>query len=934
MAAHGDVLACACGDETTIIDNVSARVLRRCPGDTEPVTALCFTPDGRSLFIASRSLMVRVQRLGTGLANRQRRARIAEAEHDDRRGDPNARKLDDANNEDEDEEGEEEEEEEEGLRPFCRGHTAPVIAMAVDEDGMLLATASADRTVRVWDIEGGYCTHAFKGHAGIVLDVLFTPAASDVDDDEDDDGDGRRPLINALVTSDDEGDIRVWSLDTKMCVANLKGHYSAVPSLCLSETGLLLSAGRDKVVNVWNISRRRSSDSTTKTKVKKKKMKKSGDRDTDVEKSGSQIAIAPSAVKTIPVFESIECIREIPRGSGLPACSARDADDDAEAPASLSDVRFVTGGEKGVLRFWRADEEKPVYETASTMLGPKGNDGVAELFVRASRSASDIDETVAPSGQGVLCVMADSRILALRSESSPSAAVTQMRTERSGHRKNEEAALHLRYQLVGNHDELVDLCYIWRDDETKEPFIALATNSNDIFIYDAVSHNCVSVLRGHTDIVLSIDVIPRPTTGRKGSADVDPLLLSGSKDNTIRIWRINAAGIGACVASGLGHIAPVSAVAFAARSPCSFFLTGGDDRLLKLWDIPAGLDARSEDTGPAIQLAVRSAVAAHEKDINAIAVSPNNALVCSGSLDRTAKVWSTKDMRTPTLVLKGHKRGVWSVQFSSVDKLVLTASADTTLRLWDLGDGSCVRVLEGHSSSVLRARFLNAGTRIVSGGGDGLVKLWSVQSGECLNSFDEHEDKVWALAVSNDEQYIVSGGADATTIFWRDVSALDRAEEAARAGKLLLDAQRLSELMRHEKYGDAMKLGLSLRHPGALLKTITAHLEKLKGVSAIEEDTTLLAMIEGIKSDHAAVKKLLQYVREWNTNTKYVFCFLESLSPSLFLIICSSRQLLQRVRFFPYACVRACGRVCMYVHSHLTNVLASIQSVLHGQCRH
>lgn len=47
--------------------------------------------------------------------------------------------------------------------------------MSVDASGGLLATASADRRVLVWDIEGGFCTHAFKGHTGAVSCVQFHP---------------------------------------------------------------------------------------------------------------------------------------------------------------------------------------------------------------------------------------------------------------------------------------------------------------------------------------------------------------------------------------------------------------------------------------------------------------------------------------------------------------------------------------------------------------------------------------------------------------------------------------------------------------------------------------------------------------------------------------------------------------------------------------
>ena len=45
-----------------------------------------------------------------------------------------------------------------------QGHKSPVADMAVDASGGLLASASADRSVRVWDTEGGFCTHVFTGH--------------------------------------------------------------------------------------------------------------------------------------------------------------------------------------------------------------------------------------------------------------------------------------------------------------------------------------------------------------------------------------------------------------------------------------------------------------------------------------------------------------------------------------------------------------------------------------------------------------------------------------------------------------------------------------------------------------------------------------------------------------------------------------------------
>jgi len=49
------------------------------------------------------------------------------------------------------------------------------MCMAVDPSGGLLATGGADRKVLVWDVDGGFCTHYFKGHGGVVSCIMFHP---------------------------------------------------------------------------------------------------------------------------------------------------------------------------------------------------------------------------------------------------------------------------------------------------------------------------------------------------------------------------------------------------------------------------------------------------------------------------------------------------------------------------------------------------------------------------------------------------------------------------------------------------------------------------------------------------------------------------------------------------------------------------------------
>ena len=54
-----------------------------------------------------------------------------------------------------------------------RPHTSPVVTLAVDRTGTLVATGGADGVVKIWDIRAGYTTHTFHSHGGVVSALHF-----------------------------------------------------------------------------------------------------------------------------------------------------------------------------------------------------------------------------------------------------------------------------------------------------------------------------------------------------------------------------------------------------------------------------------------------------------------------------------------------------------------------------------------------------------------------------------------------------------------------------------------------------------------------------------------------------------------------------------------------------------------------------------------
>ena len=95
-----------------------------------------------------------------------------------------------------------------------------------------------------------------------------------------------------------------------------------------------------------------------------------------------------------------------------------------------------------------------------------------------------------------------------------------------------------------------------------------------------------------------------------------------------------------CLATGRGHTAAIGGLVFS-RLRSSFLVTGSNDLTLKLWRLPANLGAASEeDKVKVVTLEARLTERGHDKDVNAVAVSPNDRMLASGSQDKTVKVGS------------------------------------------------------------------------------------------------------------------------------------------------------------------------------------------------------------------------------------------------------------------------------------------------------
>ncbi|KAI1315081.1 hypothetical protein EDD11_001323 [Mortierella claussenii] len=240
----------------------------------------------------------------------------------------------------------------------------------------------------------------------------------------------------------------------------------------------------------------------------------------------------------------------------------------------------------------------------------------------------------------------------------------------------------------------------------------------------------------------------------------DNKIISGSRDNTIKIWDLST---GACLRTYVGHSASVLCLQYDEDR----IVSGSSDTTIIVWEL---------ETGKALQR-----LTGHVDSVLSLRFEKD--IVVSCSKDRTVKIWkiSTGEM-IRTLV--GHRAAVNAVQFSPESaspspfagspRIVVSASGDKTIKIWSFETGECLRTLEGHARGIACIQF--EGNLIVSGSSDRSIKIWDIARGECVKTLVGHDGLVRTLQFTGGR--IISGGYDETLKIWDQES-----------GKLLADME-------------------------------------------------------------------------------------------------------------------------------------------------
>ena len=267
------------------------------------------------------------------------------------------------------------------------------------------------------------------------------------------------------------------------------------------------------------------------------------------------------------------------------------------------------------------------------------------------------------------------------------------------------------------HSERVRAVAISPDGQT----IVSGSFDQTIRLWDLSGAPIGAPFQGHTDVVLSVAISPD-----------GQMIVSGSFDQTIRLWDLSGAPIGAPFQ---GHTDAVSSVAISPDGQT--IVSGSNDNTVRLWDL-SGVPIGAPFQG-------------HTDVVSSVAISPDGQTIVSGSNDNTVRLWDLSGVPIGA-PFQGHTDVVSSVAISPDGQTIVSGSNDNTVRLWDLSGAPIGAPFQGHTDVVSSVAISPDGQTIVSGSNDNTVRLWDLSGAPIGAPFQGHTDVVSSVAISPDGQ--------------------------------------------------------------------------------------------------------------------------------------------------------------------------------------
>jgi WD40 repeat protein len=625
------------------------------------------------------------------------------------------------------------------------GHQARITQAAFSQDGQLVITVSRDKTARLWQVESGQLLHTFTGHAGTIYHADFSP-------------DNRLIITCSWDNEAKDPNARLWDVNSGKLLQVLVGHTQGIRHATFSPNGqYVATASDDKTARLWKVKNgqlryilRGHQEGISRVTFNPDGTQVVTDKTARLWETNSGQLRHILAKHTDTVYRAIFS----PDGKQLATVSN-------DKTARLWEVE--TGKPRQVLTGHKAGISRATFSPDGLLIATAARDKTLRLWqvsngqqlaILAGHEDIVQDITYHPQGHQIITASKDH-----------TARLWQVKTS------------ELLRTLIGHEDWLWFAAY-----SPDGQYLVTTSDDNTARLWHTQTGRLLHTLTGHQEDVNQAAFSPDGA-----------YIATAAFDKTARVWETNTGQLYYTLG---GHENWVYHVAFSQDG--QQIATASGDHTVRLWDahngqlrhilkghqdkvyrldfndthlVTASADhtARLWDSQSGQLLQVFKG---HQGEVKQAVFSSDSSQILTASFDKTACLWDTQTGHLRH-VLRGHEDKIYRARFSPDDRWVVTASADHTARLWDVANGQLLHILKGHQHEVFSAVFSPNGQQVITASRDHTARLWEVNSGDLLTVFKKHTSGVnYATYHPNGEQ-VVTVSRDNTAKLWPVHTVLD-----------------------------------------------------------------------------------------------------------------------------------------------------------------